>query len=78
MNNIIRIIHEFSSQSNKEWQNTMTYKWRCLGKLDSRLAWQRGSAIGHVTYIILLAILLEYFGPIMRAPSGHVIRKSGF
>ena len=32
----------------------------------------------HVAYIILLAILLEYFGRIMRAPSGHVIRKSGF
>ena len=34
--------------------------------------------MGHVAYIILLAILLEYFGRIMRAPSGHVIRKSGF
>ena len=34
--------------------------------------------MGHVAYIILLAILLKYFGRIMRAPSGHVIRKSGF
>ena len=39
INNIIRIIHELSSQSNKEWQNTLTYKWRCLGKLGSR-HWQ--------------------------------------
>ena len=34
--------------------------------------------MGHVTYIILLAIWIEYFGRIMRTPSGHVIRKSGF
>ena len=34
--------------------------------------------MGHVAYIILLAILLEYFWRIMRAPSGQMIRKSGF
>ena len=34
--------------------------------------------MGHVAYIILLAIWIEYFGRIMRTPSGHVIRKSGF
>ena len=34
--------------------------------------------MGHVTYIILLAIWIEYFGRIMRTPSGYVIRKSGF
>ena len=34
--------------------------------------------MGHVIYIILLAIWIEYFGRIMRTPSGHVIRKSGF
>ena len=46
--------------------------------LESILAWQRGSEMGHVIYIILLAIWIEYFGRIMRTPSGHVIRKSGF
>ena len=34
--------------------------------------------MGHVAYIILLAIRMEYFGRIMGTPSGHVIRKSGF
>ena len=34
--------------------------------------------MGHVAYIALLAILIEYFGRIMRTPSGHMIRKTGF
>ena len=32
--------------------------------------------MGHVAYIILLAIWIEYFERIMRTPSGHVIRKN--
>ena len=45
---------------------------------ESRLAWNRRSEMGHVAYIILLAIWMEYFGRIMGTSSGHVIRKNGF
>ena len=47
-------------------------KWGGEGNNEVRLAWNRGSEMGHVTYIILLAIWIEYFGHIMRTPSGHV------
>ena len=38
-----------------------------------RLAWNRGSAKGHVAYVILLGLLIEYLGPSMTAPPSHVI-----
>ena len=48
----------------------------CQGRERSRVAWNRGSARGHVAYVILLGLLMEYLGPSMTAPPSHVTEKN--
>ena len=43
--------------------------------LQSRLVWQRGSAMCKVTYIILSDPTTEYFGPNMTPPASHVTQS---